>query len=63
MIDGRMIKKERKFRPPKTMFLPNREMIRIMIHANIKWSKTDKIDRFLLRFGILENFSWYLANT
>jgi hypothetical protein len=36
-----VMKKEKQLRPPKLMFMPCREMIRIMIKANLKWSSTD----------------------
>jgi len=33
-----------------------------MIKANIKYAKKDSLEKFLLRFGLIENYTWYLKN-
>lgn len=47
-------------KPPKCIFLPNKQMIRLMIRAAFKWAKTDTEEAFLLRFGLLDDPNWYL---
>jgi hypothetical protein len=47
-------------KPPKCIFLPNKQMIRQMIRAAMKWGKTDTEEAFLLRFGLLDDPNWYL---
>ena len=42
-------------KPPRIVFMPTDSMMRKMIDANIKYSSTDTIARFLLRFGCVEN--------
>ena len=41
--------------PPKTIFLPSKEIIRMFIKANIKWGRTDTEENFLMRFGLMKN--------
>jgi hypothetical protein len=41
---------------PKCVFLPDKELIRIMIRANVKFAKKDTKEAFLLRFGLAENY-------
>ena len=45
---------------PKLVFLPSENLARIFIRANCRHSKTDSLQKFLLRFGLVENLSWYL---
>ena len=45
---------------PKTVFLPSQSMMRQWIDANVKFSPKDDDFTFLLRFGVVENPSWYV---
>jgi len=47
-------------KPPRCIFLPSKDMYKIMIQANLKYSKKDNLQTFLLRFGLIENPNWYL---
>lgn len=47
---------------PSCIFLPHRTVIRQIIKANVKFSKNDSLDKFLLRFGLVDRYEWYLAN-
>ena len=38
---------------PKTIFLPEKSIMRMMIKQNIKYSKKESIEKFLLRFGLI----------
>ena len=49
-------------KPPKTRFVPDRAILRVMIEANLKYSKKDNEQKFLLRFGLLDDPNWYLHN-
>ena len=44
---------KRSIRPPKCIFMPSREVVRIMIKANILYSKQDCIEDFICRFGVI----------
>ena len=41
-------------RPPKLIFLPDDNLIQVMIKANLRFSRRDQLFQFLLRFGLLE---------
>ena len=40
----------------KCVFLPDKELIRTMIKANIKFAKKDTKEKFLFRFGLAEHY-------
>ena len=42
-------------RLPKVIFVPDRSIMRCMITANLKYSKRDSLEEFLLRFGVVED--------
>ena len=41
--------------PPKTVFIPSKELLRKMIRALIKYERDDP-EKLFLRFGLIENF-------
>ena len=45
---------------PKVIFIPDKSVLRCMILANLKFGKRDKLEEFLLRFGVVEDESWHL---
>jgi len=45
---------------PKTLFIPSDTLMKQMIDANIKFAGGDSFDRFLLRFGCVENVHWHM---
>jgi len=47
-------KEGKELKMPRTVFLPDRAICRVMIKANILYSKTDTLDQFLIRFNLLE---------
>jgi hypothetical protein len=47
-------------RIPKIIFLPDKTLIREMIHANLKFAKKDKLHIFLLRYGVVEDEKWHI---
>jgi hypothetical protein len=46
--------------PPKCMFIPSRKIMRMVIKANLMYSKGDNMAQFLLRFGLIDDPNWYL---
>ena len=46
--------------PPRCVFIPDVGVMRCMMLANVKFSWTDTLDEFLLRFGLLDNEELYL---
>ena len=46
-------------RPPRLIFLPDENLIRTMIKVNLKFARKDHSFQFLLRFGVLENESFW----
>ena len=40
-------------KPPKTVFVPSRSVIRKMMRAVLKFGEQDDHDKFLLRFGLV----------
>jgi hypothetical protein len=45
--DGEVIK------PPRTVFLPSKDILRLMIKAQLVYGKKDPTLIFLLRFGLI----------
>ena len=45
---------------PKVIFFPDKKVMRTMIRANLKFGKRDKLEEFLLRFGVLEEQNWHV---
>jgi hypothetical protein len=45
---------------PKVIFLPNREVMRVMILGVVKFGKKDRLEQFLLRFGLMEDQQWHV---
>lgn len=45
---------ETMLRPPKCIFMPTRQLCRKIINAILKFGKTDTLECFLLRFGLLD---------
>ena len=50
---------KRTYEAPRMIFLPNKEILTTMVKANLDYSKTDSLDRFLLRFGFLQDPNVY----
>ena len=50
------------FYPPKCTFLPTPGLLRAFIRATLKFSQTDSQERFLLRFGLVDDIHWYFRN-
>ena len=46
-------------RPPKLIFLPDDNLIQVMIKANLRFSRRDQLFQFLLRFGLLEGENFW----
>lgn len=40
--------------------MPNKDIMRVFIHANLKFAKTDTLDQFLLRFAALDDPIFFL---
>jgi hypothetical protein len=51
----------RNIKPPKCVFLMEKELIVKIIRAVALYGNTDTKEAFLLRFGLLEDENWYLA--
>ena len=45
---------------PKVIFIPDKSVLRCMILANVKFSKKDSVEEFLLRFGMVEDEEWHV---
>ena len=41
--------------PPSLIFLPDVKLLRIMVKANLMFSKVEKLPHFLLRFGLIDD--------
>ena len=54
------VEEKRGIQPPKCIFVPEKELIRKMIKANILYGEKDSETIFLLRFGLLDNPNWHL---
>jgi len=50
------IKKKETVKPPKCVFVPNKEVMRSMIKALVKYGSKDSDEVFLLRFGLITNW-------
>ena len=45
---------------PKVIFAPSKEVMRIMILGTVKYGKKDRLEEFLLRFGVMEDQRWHV---
>jgi hypothetical protein len=48
------IENKTNIKPPKTVFMPGKNILRSMIRALIKYEKDDA-EKLFLRFGLIEN--------
>ena len=44
-------------KPPKVIFLPHPNIVRLMVRAILKYG-TENEQSFMMRFGIIENWSY-----
>jgi hypothetical protein len=54
------VRTKKSIKPPPCIFMPSKKVIKDMVISNLKFSKKDTIENFLLRFGLLDNPNWYL---
>ena len=45
---------------PKVIFFPSKAVMRCMIDGNLKFGKRDRLEQFLLRFGVVEDTTWHV---